>query len=76
MQICQRLGTETYRETVELSERHFESKGCVMGREKKGEKRRTDGEGQMKFCADPARRLPEELFLHQSHVAGKTAPRS
>lgn len=33
-----KLKGNTYRETVELSESHFESKGCVMGREKKGKK--------------------------------------
>lgn len=33
-----KLKGNTYRETVELSESHFESKGCVMGREKRREK--------------------------------------
>lgn len=27
----------------------------------------------MKFCADPTTRGSEELFLQESHVAGKTA---
>jgi hypothetical protein len=36
-----KLKGDTYRETVELSESHFESKGCVMGgKEEKGKKSR------------------------------------
>jgi hypothetical protein len=42
---------------------------------KEKERRGTKGEGQMKFCADPTGRDSEELFLHKSHVAGKTAAR-
>lgn len=63
-----KLKGDTYRETVELSESHFESKGCVMGREKKREKNSRNGRGadEMKFCVDPARRHSEEQFLHGS----------
>lgn len=64
---------KTYRETVELSERHFESKGCVMRREKKGKEGGRGGEGQMKFCADPAHSALGGTVLADKSRGGKNS---